>query len=75
MAHNYSTVIIVEDDLDLAPDFLSYFVGAYNLLTQDNTLFCASAFNDNGRLQLIDITRPELLYRLVAIIFVYFCIF
>ncbi|CAH8536031.1 unnamed protein product [Schistosoma intercalatum] len=63
MAHNYSTVIIVEDDLDLAPDFLSYFVGAYDLLTQDNTLFCASAFNDNGRLQLIDITRPELLYR------------
>ncbi|KAK4471199.1 hypothetical protein MN116_004649 [Schistosoma mekongi] len=63
LMRNYSAVIIVEDDLDLAPDFLSYFMGTYTLLTQDNTLFCVSAFNDNGRIHLIDVTRPDLLYR------------
>ncbi|CAH8498550.1 unnamed protein product [Schistosoma turkestanicum] len=63
MAYNYSTAIIVEDDLDLAPDFLNYFISMYNILLQDNTLFCVSAFNDNGLLQLIDIKRPDLLYR------------
>ncbi|TNN20612.1 Alpha-1, 3-mannosyl-glycoprotein 2-beta-N-acetylglucosaminyltransferase isoform 2 [Schistosoma japonicum] len=63
LIRNYSAVIIVEDDLDLAPDFLSYFMGTYTLLAQDNTLFCVSAFNDNGRIHLIDVTRPDLLYR------------
>ncbi|CAH8526764.1 unnamed protein product [Heterobilharzia americana] len=63
LVHNYSVAIIVEDDLDLAPDFLSYFAGTFSLLTQDETLFCVSAFNDNGRPQLIDVTHPELLYR------------
>ncbi|CAH8849089.1 unnamed protein product [Trichobilharzia szidati] len=63
LVRNFSAVIIVEDDLDLAPDFLSYFAGMFPILARDNTLFCVSAFNDNGRLELIDVKRPDLLYR------------
>nr|XP_012144756.1 PREDICTED: alpha-1,3-mannosyl-glycoprotein 2-beta-N-acetylglucosaminyltransferase isoform X2 [Megachile rotundata] len=44
----YDTVIIVEDDLDVASDFFEYFLGTYPLLVSDNSLWCVSAWNDNG---------------------------
>lgn len=50
---NYETVIIVEDDLDIAPDFFEYFRSTYPILKSDPTLWCVSAWNDNGKQALI----------------------
>ncbi|XP_063984601.1 alpha-1,3-mannosyl-glycoprotein 2-beta-N-acetylglucosaminyltransferase isoform X2 [Diachasmimorpha longicaudata] len=59
----FETAIIVEDDLDIAPDFFEYFLGTYPLLIADKSLWCISAWNDNGKLTLVDPSAPELLYR------------
>uniref|UniRef100_A0A646QI39 Alpha-1,3-mannosyl-glycoprotein 2-beta-N-acetylglucosaminyltransferase n=1 Tax=Hemiscolopendra marginata TaxID=943146 RepID=A0A646QI39_9MYRI len=59
---NYDTVIVVEDDLDIAPDFFEYFMATYPLLKSDPTLWCVSAWNDNGKESLVA-DEPELLYR------------
>ena len=42
------------DDLEVAPDFFTYFTATRPLLVQDKTLFCVSAWNDNGRDVFID---------------------
>ncbi|KAK0175286.1 hypothetical protein PV327_009047 [Microctonus hyperodae] len=57
------TAIIVEDDLDIAPDFFEYFLGTYPLLVADRSLWCVSAWNDNGKSGLVDEHAPHLLYR------------
>lgn len=59
----FENVIIVEDDLNVAPDFYEYFLGTYDLLKNDPTLWCVSAWNDNGKGSNIDVNSPELLYR------------
>lgn len=59
----YDTVIIVEDDLDIAPDFFEYFLGTYPLLVSDNSLWCVSAWNDNGKAGLVDDNAADVLYR------------
>lgn len=59
---NYTAAIIVEDDLDISPDFFEYFNATYSLLTADPTLWCVSAWNDNGKMGLIS-DDAELLYR------------
>jgi GNT-I family len=41
-------VIILEEDIHIAPDFFSYFQVLAPLLDRDPTLFAISAFNDNG---------------------------
>lgn len=51
------------DDLDVAPDFYEYFAGTFPLLRADKTLWCISAWNDNGKEGLIDDSAPDLLYR------------
>ncbi|KDR12543.1 alpha-1,3-mannosyl-glycoprotein 2-beta-N-acetylglucosaminyltransferase isoform X2 [Zootermopsis nevadensis] len=60
---NFETAIIVEDDLDIAPDFFEYFLGTYPILKRDPTLWCVSAWNDNGKVGLVDENAPDLLYR------------
>lgn len=55
--------LIVLDDLDVAPDFYEYFLGTYPLLQKDPSLWCISAWNDNGKVGLVDENKPELLYR------------
>ncbi|XP_037089237.1 alpha-1,3-mannosyl-glycoprotein 2-beta-N-acetylglucosaminyltransferase-like isoform X2 [Pollicipes pollicipes] len=60
---NYSTVLILEDDLDVAPDIFDYFSSTLPLLTADRSLWCVSAWNDNGKLDRIEVGAPELLYR------------
>lgn len=60
---NYTAAIIVEDDLDISPDFYEYFSATYSLLTADPTLWCVSAWNDNGKVGLISDNDAELLYR------------
>ncbi|CAO1352883.1 unnamed protein product [Diamesa serratosioi] len=61
--YGYDFVIIVEDDLSVAPDFYEYFLGTFQLLRNDKTLWCVSAWNDNGKVGLIDESKPETLYR------------
>ncbi|KAJ4928593.1 hypothetical protein JOQ06_016383 [Pogonophryne albipinna] len=60
---SHSTVVIVEDDLEVAPDFFEYFRALYPILHADPTLWCVSAWNDNGRDALVDPSKAELLYR------------
>ncbi|XP_063370757.1 alpha-1,3-mannosyl-glycoprotein 2-beta-N-acetylglucosaminyltransferase-like [Cydia amplana] len=59
----HEAVIIVEDDLVISPDFYEYFQGTYPLLLKDSSIWCVSAWNDNGKKQLVDLSRPELLHR------------
>jgi alpha-1,3-mannosyl-glycoprotein beta-1,2-N-acetylglucosaminyltransferase len=61
--YGFEYVIIVEDDLNVAPDFFEYFLGTIPLLKKDPSLWCVSAWNDNGKGGLIDESHPELLYR------------
>ncbi|KAA0192878.1 Alpha-1 3-mannosyl-glycoprotein beta-1 2-N-acetylglucosaminyltransferase, partial [Fasciolopsis buskii] len=60
---NHSALIIVEDDLDIASDFFQYFAATLPMLMASQSLFCVSAWNDNGRPGLVDPSRPDLLYR------------
>ncbi|KAH8280267.1 hypothetical protein KR018_001318 [Drosophila ironensis] len=59
----FEFVIIVEDDLDVAPDFFEYFLGTHKLLKQDPSLWCVSAWNDNGKDAVVNSAETELLYR------------
>ena len=44
----FQRVIILEEDLDIAPDFFDYFGAVKDLVDTDPTVLAASAFNDNG---------------------------
>ncbi|XP_022799826.1 alpha-1,3-mannosyl-glycoprotein 2-beta-N-acetylglucosaminyltransferase-like [Stylophora pistillata] len=55
------TVIIVEDDLEIAPDFFEYFEATKTLLDKDPTVWCVSAWNDNGKTGRV--RGNDLLYR------------
>lgn len=57
----YDTVLIVEDDLDIAPDFYEYFKATKPLLDKDPSLWCVSAWNDNGKERMVK--RNDVLYR------------
>ncbi|KAJ0055148.1 hypothetical protein NL108_011176 [Boleophthalmus pectinirostris] len=59
----YSSVVIVEDDLEVAPDFFEYFRALYPILRDDASLWCVSAWNDNGRDALVDPSKAHLLHR------------
>jgi len=61
--YNFSSSIIIEDDLDVSSDLFSYFIATLPLLKNDPTLWCVSAWNDNGKVDLIDVKSPELLHR------------
>jgi beta-1,2-N-acetylglucosaminyltransferase len=41
-------VLILEEDLEVAPDFFHYFAQTRPLLERDTTLYCISAWNDLG---------------------------
>ncbi|TRY96726.1 hypothetical protein DNTS_009596 [Danionella cerebrum] len=60
---SYSTVVVVEDDLEVAPDFFEYFRALHPMLKSDPTLWCVSAWNDNGREGFVDPGKSNLLYR------------
>ncbi|CAH0382442.1 unnamed protein product [Bemisia tabaci] len=40
--------IVLEEDLDVSPDFFSYFNQTLNLLEKDSSIYCISAWNDQG---------------------------
>ncbi|XP_008429258.1 alpha-1,3-mannosyl-glycoprotein 2-beta-N-acetylglucosaminyltransferase a [Poecilia reticulata] len=60
---SHSSVVIVEDDLEVAPDFFEYFRALHPVLQSDPSLWCASAWNDNGREGMVDPGQSALLYR------------
>ena len=41
-------VIVLEEDLDVSPDFFSYFSQLVSVLENDPSLYCVSAWNDQG---------------------------
>ena len=41
--------VLVQDDMELAPDFFSYFESTSRLLTSDPSLYCISSWNDHGQ--------------------------
>eukprot|EP00927_Polykrikos_kofoidii_P012285 TRINITY_DN1528_c0_g1_i1.p1 TRINITY_DN1528_c0_g1~~TRINITY_DN1528_c0_g1_i1.p1 ORF type:complete len:554 (-),score=91.22 TRINITY_DN1528_c0_g1_i1:107-1768(-) len=45
----FNSAIFLEEDLEVAPDFFSYFGAMNQLLRNDERLFCVSAWNDNGQ--------------------------
>ncbi|KAL3688857.1 hypothetical protein R1sor_015166 [Riccia sorocarpa] len=57
----YRRVIILEDDMEIAPDFFDYFEAMAPLLDQDSSLMAASSWNDNGQRNFVH--DSELLYR------------
>ncbi|XP_031282714.1 alpha-1,3-mannosyl-glycoprotein 2-beta-N-acetylglucosaminyltransferase [Pistacia vera] len=59
--HNFSRVIILEDDMEIAPDFFDYFEAAAALLDKDKSIMAVSSWNDNGQKQFVH--DPYVLYR------------
>lgn len=58
---HYDAAVIVEEDMEISPDFYEYFAAGYKLLKQDPTLWCISSWNDNGLGSLV--SDPYALYR------------
>ena len=46
--------LFVSDDLDISPDFFEYFAATYRVLSVDDSLWCVSAWNDNGKEGMIE---------------------
>ena len=46
---------LAADDLEVAPDFFSYFSALERLLDRDPTIWCISAWNDNGKPDNVDL--------------------
>ncbi|XP_044161307.1 alpha-1,3-mannosyl-glycoprotein 2-beta-N-acetylglucosaminyltransferase [Bufo gargarizans] len=59
----YKSAIVVEDDLEVAPDFYEYFLSTHYLLRRDPTLWCVSAWNDNGKEALVEAKGSSILHR------------
>ncbi|KAG8644241.1 alpha-1,3-mannosyl-glycoprotein 2-beta-N-acetylglucosaminyltransferase [Manihot esculenta] len=59
--HNFNRVIILEDDMEIAPDFFDYFEAAAALLDKDKSIMAVSSWNDNGQKQFV--YDPYTLYR------------
>ncbi|KAK7101018.1 protein O-linked-mannose beta-1,2-N-acetylglucosaminyltransferase 1-like [Littorina saxatilis] len=53
--------IVIEEDLDVSPDFFNYFSQTRELLEEDPSLYCISAWNDQGYEH--SCKDPSLLYR------------
>lgn len=48
--HNAPRLLFLEEDLEVAPDFFSYFEATAPLLDRDASLLCVSAWNDHGQI-------------------------
>lgn len=60
-SRGFRHVIVLEEDLPVAPDFFEYFLATGPLLAADPSLYCVSAWNDNG--QAIHGNDPTALHR------------
>ncbi|KAI3434434.1 hypothetical protein D9Q98_002511 [Chlorella vulgaris] len=45
----YDRLIILEDDMQLSPDFFSFFEATAPILDADPSLYCVSSWNDHGQ--------------------------
>ncbi len=43
----------LSDDLDVSPDFFEYFAATFPIMHADPTLWCVSAWNDNGKANMV----------------------
>ncbi|XP_073308883.1 alpha-1,3-mannosyl-glycoprotein 2-beta-N-acetylglucosaminyltransferase-like [Primulina huaijiensis] len=59
--HKFDKVIILEDDMEIAPDFFDYFEAGAALLDRDKSIMVISSWNDNGQKQFVH--DPYTLYR------------
>lgn len=59
--HKFDKVIILEDDMEIAPDFFDYFEAGAALLDHDKSIMAISSWNDNGQKQFVH--DPYILYR------------
>lgn len=50
-------LVVMEDDLQVAPDFFEYFTMGSGVLDADDSLYCVSAWNDNGMSQFVKDAR------------------
>eukprot|EP00004_Rigifila_ramosa_P008776 TRINITY_DN2012_c0_g1_i5.p1 TRINITY_DN2012_c0_g1~~TRINITY_DN2012_c0_g1_i5.p1 ORF type:complete len:350 (-),score=72.03 TRINITY_DN2012_c0_g1_i5:307-1356(-) len=57
----FNSTIILEEDIEIAPDFFSYFVAHLPVLRGDPSLFCVSAWSDNGYPNYV--FDPKIVYR------------
>ena len=57
----FASAVVLEEDIDVAPDFFEYFSSLIPILRQDSSLFCISAWNDNGFGGVVE--DPKALYR------------
>eukprot|EP01104_Vermistella_antarctica_P010496 TRINITY_DN2807_c0_g1_i2.p1 TRINITY_DN2807_c0_g1~~TRINITY_DN2807_c0_g1_i2.p1 ORF type:complete len:473 (-),score=88.79 TRINITY_DN2807_c0_g1_i2:27-1445(-) len=57
----YDGVIILEEDLEIAPDFFEYMLTGWRLLEEDPSLYAVSAWNDLGEKGMVN--DPTLLRR------------
>mmetsp|Transcript_28540 Transcript_28540/g.52383 ORF Transcript_28540/g.52383 Transcript_28540/m.52383 type:complete len:673 (-) Transcript_28540:48-2066(-) len=57
----FNQLIFLEEDLQVSPDFFSYFGAMLPILRADKDLYCVSAWNDNGAEKLVK--SPEELFR------------
>ncbi|OIV96287.1 hypothetical protein TanjilG_05127 [Lupinus angustifolius] len=51
--YNFTRVIILEDDMEIAPDFFDYFEATAALLDKDKSIMAVSSWNDNGQKQFV----------------------
>ena len=42
-------IMFLEEDLEIAPDFFSYFEATAPLMARDSSIYCVSAWNDHGQ--------------------------
>jgi alpha-1,3-mannosyl-glycoprotein beta-1,2-N-acetylglucosaminyltransferase len=64
MRHQFESVIILEEDLEISVDFFSFFNAMEPVLVKDqSSLFCVSGWNDNGKQTLINMANVELVHR------------
>lgn len=47
--HNAPRLLFLEEDLEISPDFFSYFTALAPLLDSDPSILCISAWNDHGQ--------------------------
>eukprot|EP00002_Diphylleia_rotans_P036572 TRINITY_DN8076_c0_g1_i3.p1 TRINITY_DN8076_c0_g1~~TRINITY_DN8076_c0_g1_i3.p1 ORF type:complete len:495 (+),score=72.65 TRINITY_DN8076_c0_g1_i3:53-1537(+) len=54
---NFSKIIVVEEDMVFAPDFITYFEATIPIMEQDPSIMCISTWNDNGFGYMVNDTR------------------
>jgi len=45
---SFGFAVVLEDDLELAPDLVKYFTTMARVMSTDDSIYCVSAHNDNA---------------------------